>query len=93
MNNAAMSDAAMNDSVMNDYTNYDPTINDSVMIEPIFCDSLELGQYIDTNIYKVVYNNGMAILDKYYRNSPINLGGVDDILVFNTLLVSWDKSA
>jgi hypothetical protein len=35
----------------------------------------------------------MAILDEYYRNSPADLRGVDDMLAFDTLPVSWDESA
>ncbi len=63
------------------------------MIEPTFCDSLQLGQHIDSDTYKMAHDDGMAILDEYYRNSPVDSGGVYDILAFDTLPVSWDESA
>ena len=63
------------------------------MIEPTFCDSLELGQYVDADTYKMVYDDGTAIQDEYYRNSSVDSGGADDMLTFDTLPVSWDESA
>jgi hypothetical protein len=93
INDFAMNDFAIHDAAINNYANNDLDINDSVIIELTFCDSLELGQYINANTYKIAYDNGIAILDEYYLDLAVDSRGVDDILTFNTLLVSWDKSA
>jgi hypothetical protein len=93
MNDSAMNDSAIHDAAINNCANNDPDIDDSIMIEPTFCDSLELGQYIDADIYKMAHDDGMAILDEYYLDPPVDSGGVDDMLTFDTLPVSWDESA
>ncbi|KAL5346553.1 hypothetical protein ACLOAV_008260 [Pseudogymnoascus australis] len=58
------------------------------MIETTFCDPLELelanGQRIDADTNKPAHDDGMAMLDEYYRNSPIDLGRVDGIPAFDT---------
>jgi hypothetical protein len=68
--------------------NGEPTI-DHTMIEPTLCDPLELdlanGQRIDADTSKLAHDDGMAMLDEYYRNSPVDLGCVDGILAFDTL--------
>jgi hypothetical protein len=79
---------AINDSANCEPANGEPTI-DHTMIEPTLCDPLELdlanGQRIDADTSKLAHGDGMAMLDEYYRNSPVDLGCVDGILAFDTL--------
>ncbi|KFY80511.1 hypothetical protein V499_00635 [Pseudogymnoascus sp. VKM F-103] len=67
--------------------NGEPAI-DHTMIETTFCDPLELelanGQRIDADTNKPAHDDGMAMLDEYYQNSPIDLGRVDGIPAFDT---------
>jgi hypothetical protein len=71
-------------SATNDSANCDPDVNDFVIGEPTFCDSIQLEQYIDAS----TYNEGMAMLDKYYRTSPVDSGRLDGISAFDTLPIS-----
>jgi hypothetical protein len=43
-------------------------------------------QQIEGDLHTISHNNGIAILDKYFLNSPVNLGHVDNVLALNILL-------
>ncbi len=76
---SAINDSATNDSAINDPANYDPVVDDSVFIEPTFCDSLQLEQRINADTYIMAHDDGIAMLDEYYRNSPIDSVCEDNI--------------
>jgi len=50
-----------------------------------------ISKQIEGDLHTISYNDRMAILDKYFPNSSVDLGHVDDALALNTLLRLEDE--
>ena len=50
-----------------------------------------ISKQIKGDLHIISYNNRMAILDKYFPNSSINLRHIDNTLALNILLRLKDK--
>jgi hypothetical protein len=50
-----------------------------------------IGQNIEGDAYTITHDDGMALLDGYFPNSPVDLGPADDALALDTLLRSEDE--
>jgi hypothetical protein len=51
-----------------------------------------IGQHIEGDVYTIAHDNGMALLDGYFPNSPVDLGPVDDAFALDTLLRSGEEN-
>ena len=45
-----------------------------------------IGRYIEGDAYIITHDDGMALLDGFFLNSPVDLGPVDDAFALDTPL-------
>lgn len=50
-----------------------------------------IGQQIEGDLHTITHDDGMAILDEYFPNSPVDSGPMDDALALDTLLRLGDE--
>jgi hypothetical protein len=91
IDDTVIDDSAIDNSAINDSAINESAINDPVLIESSCC-TVTRFEHIDADTYNIAHDDGMAMLDEYYRSSPVETVRVDAISTFDVLPNSLDDS-